>query len=219
MAGKQAVKKPAAKKKPVKKAASKKPAVKKPAAKKPVKTDPPEVVEPGIPARSLVRTDDEVDAIITERVEYGELWQQAWQMDSLGVPLRVIAQKMDRSPSTVAKYIRKHLEVMEGDPTKAEQRASLLATLDLATQRMLGELTALEARQQGLEPEDRAPVWLGNSKPLLEALALRWKIAAPREAARQVTVELGAATASGGGMPEALATLVAKVQVTDTEAA
>ena len=174
-----------------------------------------------------VRSDAEVAEIVDRRTAKAERWAEAWRMHVIGVPYRVIAQRMGLSDHKEAiRYVRNHERLVDGDPDRVSDRAEVVARYDLAVERMLAELTVLEGEEQRRAREAEAagdryvpgPVWLEKSGPLLKALEAKWRVVAPHSPQKQVTVELGAAVGAGGsGMPAALAGVIATVTVTDNE--
>lgn len=201
----------AAKKKPAKKAAAKK----KPSTRRTGgRTNQLPVPEPD-------RTPEDITRIVEEADAKAPLWQEAWRMQCMGVPARVIAERLDvKSATTALRYADNWVRLLEGDPLRANERARILARLDDMADTMTKELRRLEAAEDKKPADKRAPVWLDNSKPLLDVLALRWRIVAPRDQGKkQVTVEVGAATQTSGfeGVPSALGAVLARVTVTDSE--
>ncbi len=182
----------------------------------------------------VIRSVDEVDEIVSRANEKAPQWGEAWRMNAMGVPSRVIGQKLGVSHTTAIDWANRWEQLVAGDPDRFSDRAHVLAHYDHIIEKQMVELAQLEAAEQrrrrvvereeqkeGVPPEESAyvpkRVYLEHSGQLLKALGDRQKVVAPHSAGKQVTVELAAAAGASGVLPDALAGVVARVTVTDKD--
>lgn len=170
-----------------------------------------------LPIAEVVRSDEQVDEIISRANEKAERWAEAWRMDAMGVPSRVIGQRLGISHTQALEYARNWLQLVDGDPARASERAEIVARLDLMAEKMLVELTRLEAAEAVKPAEGRAAVWLENSDPLLKVLAQKARLVSGGDSGKKVTVEVAAG--ASGGVPDAVAGVLARITVEDGDAA